>query len=52
MLSGLQAIGNLPGLVRRILVYTGSRRLLTQEGIEVWPLEVLHSRLQNGTLWP
>ncbi len=51
-LAGLKAIGDLPRLVRRILVYTGSRELRTPEGIEVWPLPKFLAALAAGTLWP
>lgn len=51
-LSGLTAIGDLPRLARRILVYTGTRELRTPEGIEVWPLAKLLTALAEGTLWP
>jgi predicted AAA+ superfamily ATPase len=51
-LSGLTAIGELPRLARRVLVYTGTRELRTAEGIEVWPLAKLLAALAGGTLWP
>lgn len=51
-LSGLTAIADLPRLVRRVLVYTGTRELRTPEGIEVWPLAKLLTALAEGTLWP
>jgi predicted AAA+ superfamily ATPase len=51
-LQGLRAIGELPGVVRRILVYGGARRLTTAEGIEVWPIADLSAELASGTLWP
>jgi uncharacterized protein len=51
-LSGLTAIGDLPRLARRILVYAGTRELRTPEGIEVWPLAKLLTALAEGTLWP
>ena len=51
-LSGLTAIGGLPRLARRVLVYTGTRELRTPEGIEVWPLARLLTALAEGTLWP
>jgi predicted AAA+ superfamily ATPase len=51
-LSGLTAIGDLPHLVRRVLVYTGTRELRTPEGIEVWPLARFLTALAEGTLWP
>ena len=52
MLTGLQAIGDLPRVRRRVLVYLGTQRLKTPEGIEVWPLSVLLAQLAAGTLWP
>jgi uncharacterized protein len=51
-LSGLTAIGDLPRLARRVLVYTGTRELRTPEGIEVWPLAKFLTALAAGTLWP
>lgn len=51
-LSGLTAIGDLPQLARRVLVYTGTRELRTPEGIEVWPLGRFLTALAEGTLWP
>ncbi len=51
-LRGLKAIGELPGLVRRILVNGGQRRLTTPEGIEVWPITELSAALAEDRLWP
>ena len=51
-LAGLTAIGDLPRLARRVLVYTGTRELRAPEGIEVWPLAKLLTALAEGTLWP
>jgi predicted AAA+ superfamily ATPase len=51
-LTGLRAIADLPHLARRILVYLGERRLRTEDGIEIWPLEELLARLSGGQLWP
>jgi uncharacterized protein len=51
-LAGLKAIGDLPKITRRILVYTGDRRLKTGEGIEVWPLQSFLSAVADGELWP
>jgi predicted AAA+ superfamily ATPase len=51
-LSGLKAIGELKGVVRRAVVYTGRERLRTEHGIEVWPLDVLVKHVEQGTLWP
>jgi len=51
-LAGLRAIAELPRLARRVLVYLGDRRLRTEDGIEVWPLEALLAAVAEGTLWP
>ena len=51
-LAGLRAISGLPHLVRRVLVYLGDRRLKTEDGIEVWPLEALLTAVAGDTLWP
>lgn len=51
-LAGLRAIGELPRLVRRILIFNGNRKLKTEDGIEVWPLGHFLDALENQTLWP
>ena len=51
-LAGLSAIGGLPGVVRRIMIYGGARRLKTPAGIEVWPLAGFLAALETGKLWP
>jgi hypothetical protein len=51
-LGGLKAVVDLPGVVRRILVYTGNRELRMPDGIEVWPLPKFLAALAEGTLWP
>jgi len=51
-LSGLRAIADLPRIARRVLVYLGERRLRTDDGIEVWPLDFLLEKLAGGRLWP
>lgn len=50
-LRGLRAIADLKGLRRRILVYRGERRLVTADGIEVWPVAALLEALAAGRLW-
>ncbi len=50
--SGLRAIAELAGVVRRILVYGGERVLRTEEGVEVWPVTRLVEALTAGELWP
>jgi predicted AAA+ superfamily ATPase len=51
-LSGLRAFGELPQVVRRVVVYRGAERLKTDEGIEVWPVQTLLRRLEEDDLWP
>jgi uncharacterized protein len=51
-LGGLRAIANLPRLVRRVLVYLGDRRLRTDDGIDVWPLNDWLEAVASGRLWP
>ena len=50
--KGLRAVGDLPGLARRILTYRGRRSFRTEDGIDVWALDDLHRALQAGELWP
>lgn len=50
--GGLKAIGELPRVVRRVIIYTGTTRLRTDEGVEVWPLGVFLGHLARGSLWP
>jgi predicted AAA+ superfamily ATPase len=51
-LAGLRAIGGLPRLVRRILVYLGDRQLRTEDGLDVWPLDRFTGAVADGSLWP
>ena len=50
--AGLAAIAELPGLVRRILVYPGDRTLRLKSGVEVMPLDAFLSEIQSGTIFP
>lgn len=52
MLPGLRAIGELPRVVRRVLVYGGSRSLRTSDNIDVWPVERFVEALSTHRLWP
>ena len=52
MLAGLRAIGELPGMTRRVLVYGGKRSFRTQDGIDVWSTGRLQQALAENTLWP
>ena len=51
-LVGLRAVADLCGLVRRVLVYLGSRRLRTDDGIDVWPVATWLDAVGEGRLWP
>ncbi len=51
-LRGLRAIGNLPGLKRRIVVCRGSRRQRTADGIDILPVQSLLADLQSSSLFP
>jgi uncharacterized protein len=50
MLKGLLAIEKLPGLKKRVLVYRGTRRLKTEEGILVLPFEDFTRMLETAEL--
>lgn len=51
MLRGLRAIAGLPGLRRRILLYSGERDLKTSDGIDVLGIEHFFERVAADTLW-
>jgi predicted AAA+ superfamily ATPase len=50
--GGLRAIGELPHLVRRILVFNGARSLTTPDGIDVWTVRRFLDALATDELWP
>ena len=52
LLRGLRAIGDLPGLVRRVLVHDGRRAFRTEDGIDVWPVKRFLEALRTDGLWP
>ncbi len=52
MLSGLRAIAELRGLIRRVLVYGGKRSFRTEDGIDVWSMDQLLQALAENALWP
>ena len=52
MLPGLRAIAELPGMVRRVLVYGGKRSFRTGDGIDVWSTPRLQHALSENALWP
>ncbi|MBK8229012.1 MAG: ATP-binding protein [Candidatus Eisenbacteria bacterium] len=49
--AGLKAINELPGVVRRLIVYGGDRPFRHEAGIEVLPFSRFTAELQTG-LWP
>lgn len=51
-LAGLRAIGELPGLRRRVLVHRGERPTRTEDGIDVWPVDTFLDALATDDLWP
>ena len=52
LLKGLRLLDALPGVVRRILVYTGERSFRSADGIEIWPARSFAARVAGGSLWP
>ena len=52
MFPGLRAVADLPGVVRRVLVYGGRRSFRTQDGVEVWSFARLHRALAEDAVWP
>ena len=52
MLPGLRAIAELPGIARRVLVYSGERSFRTGDGIDVWSTNRLQQGLAENALWP
>ena len=51
-LAGLKAVGGLPGVVRRLLVYGGVDQLEMAVGVEVWPVRHFCEALAGDRLWP
>ena len=52
LLKGLRAIGDLPGMTRRLRVYAGRRSLRSADGIDVWPAQRFARAVGAGELWP
>ena len=50
-MRGLRAVVGLDGLVRRILVYVGERRMRTDDGIDIMPLASFLEELADGRIW-
>jgi uncharacterized protein len=51
-LIGLRAIADLPGLVRRVLIFLGPRRLRTPDDIDVLTFDDFARELAEGVLFP
>lgn len=49
---GLRAVSDLPGLVRKVLVFQGAAPLRTTDGIDALPFGAFAEALRAGTLWP
>jgi uncharacterized protein len=47
-MKGLRAISTLKGISRKIIVYLGERRLMTEDGIEILPLRDFIALLDGG----
>ena len=52
LLKGLRQLDDMPGLARRVLLYTGQRSFRSADGIEVWPVERFAAAVAAGELWP
>ena len=52
LLKGLRLLDALPGVARRVLVYTGERLFRSTDGIEIWPARHFAERVADGSLWP
>lgn len=52
LLRGLRKLEELPGLVRRVLVYTGTRPFRSADGIDIWPAQRFAATVANAELWP
>ena len=51
-LKGLRAIADLPGLVRRVLIYAGRRAFRSEDGIGIWPAGQFAAAVSENRLWP
>lgn len=50
--AGLRAIGEMPGLRRRVLVHRGERPTRTEDEIDAWPVQTFLEALEGDRLWP
>ena len=52
LLKSLRRLDELPGLVRRVLLYTGNRPFRSADGIDIWPADRFASAVTAAELWP
>ena len=52
LLKSLRRLDELPGLVRRVLLYTGNRPFRSANGIDIWPADRFASAVAAAELWP
>ena len=52
LLKSLRRLDELPGLVRRVLLYTGNRPFRSADGIDIWPADRFASTVAADELWP
>jgi predicted AAA+ superfamily ATPase len=49
--ADLRAVGELPGLRRRVLLHRGERPTRTEDGIDAWPVATFLEALESDRLW-
>ena len=52
MLKGLRALGDPPGLARKVLVYCGRQAFRSEDGVDVLPATQFAAAVAEGKLWP
>ena len=52
LLKGLRKLEDLPGLVRRVFIYTRNRPFRSADGIDIWPAQRFATTVANEELWP
>jgi predicted AAA+ superfamily ATPase len=50
-LKGLRAIAELKGVKRRIMIYPGEKKMLTEDHIDIWPFDFFCEILDRKELW-
>jgi hypothetical protein len=49
--KGLRAIAELKGVKRRIMIYPGEKKMLTEDHIDIWPFDFFCKILGRKELW-